>query len=62
MMLEVGQVVRVLPPFADSFPGEHAIIEIINNPDGTTVYVVDNGDGDPGNNGYFDARFLEVVA
>lgn len=51
-MYQVGDVVRILPPFADSFSGEHAVTEVVQNPDGTTVYIL-------GAAGGFDAIYLE---
>lgn len=49
-MFSVGQRVRVLPPFADFYPGEH-VIEAISN---TGAYQI-AGDID------FDPAFLEAV-
>ena len=48
----VGDGVCVLPPFADSFPGVYTVTEIVNNPDGTVVYIL-------GDAGGFDAIYLE---
>lgn len=53
-MLTVGTEVWVLPPFAEFFPGHHTITEIVENPDGTKVYIL-------GENGGFDAIYLEPV-
>lgn len=53
-MLEVGQQVRVLEPFAYSFPDVYEITEIVINPDGQVVYIL-------GEQGGFDTIFLEVV-
>lgn len=49
----VGDRVRVLPPFADSFPGEHVITEVVVH-DGAAVYVL-------GENGGFDEMYLETA-
>ncbi len=54
-MLTVGQLVRVLPPFADSFPGEYEITEIIPHADGQTVYVL-------GDLGGFAPEYVEATA
>ena len=50
----VGEMVRVLPPFDESFPGEYEITDVVRNPDGTTVYIL-------GELGGFDAIYLEAV-
>jgi hypothetical protein len=39
-MLTVGQRVRVLPPFADSFPGDHEITQVIEHDDKHFAYVL----------------------
>lgn len=49
-----GDTVRVLPPFAESFPGTHSITEVVNNPDDTVVYIL-------GDCGGFDAMYLEAA-
>jgi|GEM_PF-3736390 len=53
-MLSVGQLVRVLPPFAESFPGEHEITEVIEHEDGQIAYVL-------GDLGAFAPQFVEAV-
>lgn len=53
-MLTVGQRVRVLPPFADSFPGDHEITEVIRHYDGQTVYVL-------GDLGGFAPEYVEAL-
>lgn len=52
--MQVGTVVRVLTPFAESFPGAYVITEIVANPDGSVAYVL-------GDTGAFDAMYLGVV-
>jgi hypothetical protein len=54
-MLTVGQLVRVLPPFADSFPGEHEITEVIQHDDGQVAYVL-------GDLGGFAPEYVEAAA
>lgn len=53
-MLSAGQLVRVLPPFAESFPGEHEITEVIEHEDGQIAYVL-------GDLGAFAPQFVEAV-
>lgn len=54
-MLTVGQRVRVLPPFADSFPGEYEITEVIRHDDGQLAYVL-------GDLGGFAPDYVEEAA
>ena len=54
-MLEVGHLVRVLPPFAESFPGEYEITEVIHHEDGQIAYVL-------GELGGFAPIYVEAVA
>lgn len=54
-MLEIGTLVRILPPFADSFPGPRVITEIVVGEDGTTAYFV------AGVESAFDAMYLEIA-
>lgn len=51
-MLGVGDIVRVKPPFDETYPGTYPIVEIVTAEDGGTVYVVDGHGG-------FDAVYLE---
>ena len=51
---EVGQIVRVLPPFAESFPDTYEIVEVINNDDGQIACAI-AGDG------AFDPKYVEAV-
>ena len=53
-MLAVGQLVRVLPPFDEAFPGEREITDVVNSEDGTTAYIL-------GDCGGFDAAYLETI-
>lgn len=53
-MLQVGQLVRVLPPFADSFTGEFTITEIITHEDGQIACVL-------GDAGAFAPEYLEAA-
>lgn len=53
-MFQVGQLVRVLEPFADSFPGAHEITAITVHEDGQIACEL-NGDG------AFDPKYLEAV-
>jgi len=54
-MFAIGQPVRVVGVFAESFPGVYTIADIVNNPDGTTVFILDQDAGG------FDASYLEAV-
>lgn len=54
-MLEVGQQVRVLEPFAVDFPDVYSIREVLAQEGGGIVYFI--GDIEGG----FDIKFLEVV-
>lgn len=51
-MFVVGSLVRVRAPFDESFPEEYEITEIVENDDGTIVYIL-------GDAGGFDAIYLE---
>jgi hypothetical protein len=53
-MYQVGDTVRVLPPFDEAFPGQRVVTEIVHNPDGTGVYIL-------GEAGGFDAIYLEAA-
>lgn len=53
-MFTVGQLVRVLEPFADSFPGKHEVTEVITHPDGQVAFIL-------GDAGAFAAQYLEAV-
>lgn len=53
-MLEVGQLVRVLPPFGESFTETYEITEVIQHPDGQIVYVL-------GELGGFAPIYVEAV-
>jgi hypothetical protein len=54
-MLEVGQEVRVLTPFDESFPEVYAVREVLTQEDGNIVYFIGDIEG------AFDIVFLEVV-
>lgn len=54
-MFTVGQQVRVVGVFAESFTLTYTIVEIINNPDSSVVYLLDQ------NAGGFDESYLEAV-
>lgn len=53
-MFAIGQTVRVIGVFAESFPDVYAITEIVNNEDGSVAYIL-------GDAGGFDATYLEAV-
>lgn len=53
-MFAVGQSVRVLAPFNESFPDVYTITEIVNNAEGSVVYIL-------GDCGGFDAVYLEAA-
>ncbi|MCU0826665.1 MAG: hypothetical protein MUE52_04505 [Tabrizicola sp.] len=52
----VGQKVRVLDPFTESFPAVYEIIEIVTHPDGQIVCIL------PDDAGGFDPKYLEAAA
>lgn len=54
-MFKVNDTVKVLAPFNDSFKDTYTILEVINNIDNTTVYILDKDAGG------FDAIYLELV-
>lgn len=54
-MLEVGQQVRVLAPFDESFPDVYTIREVAITDDNVTVYFIGDIEG------AFDVAFLEIV-
>ena len=53
-MLQIGQQVRILKPFARDFPYTYIITEIHTHEDGQVAYIL-------GDAGGFDAIYLEVV-
>ncbi len=53
--MKIGDTVRILPPFAEAYPGDKIITRTELTEDGVTAYFVDGIDGG------FDARFLEVI-
>ena len=53
--MQIGDSVRVLAPFDHSFPGIYTITEVVQNPDGTIVYILSDEAGG------FDAKYLELV-
>lgn len=53
-MLEVGQFVRVLPPFSESFQGQYVIEDVIVHEDGQIVYVLSEIGG-------FAPHYVELV-
>ena len=59
-MLQVGQQVRVLEPFARDFPDTYTIMEVIINEDSQVVYII-NDASENGVNCGFDAVYLEVL-
>jgi|CXWL01.1.fsa_nt_gi hypothetical protein len=54
-MFSIGQKVRVIGIFSESFPLIYTITEVVNNPDNTTAYLLDQGAGG------FDAIYLEAA-
>lgn len=53
-MFEVGQLVRVLSPFSDSFPDTYEVTEVITHEDGQVACVL-------GDAGAFAPNYLEAV-
>lgn len=53
-MLEVGDLVRILPPFSDTFDGTYVIVSV-QSEGGSTAYFVG------GIEGGFDASYLELA-
>lgn len=51
--MDVGTIVRILFPFAESFPDEYVITEVLATEDATTYILGDLGG--------FDASYLEPV-
>lgn len=54
-MLEVGQQVRVLAPFDETFPEVYVVREVLIQDDGNPIYFIGDIEG------AFDIVFLEVV-
>lgn len=52
--MNVGNTVRVLAPFTDTYPDTYQITDIVVHEDGPPVYIL-------GAIGGFDAKYLEVV-
>jgi len=58
-MFSVGQVVRVVGVFAESFPEEYEVVNVITHPDGQVAFeLVEAGRGEIGG---FSAQYLEAV-
>ena len=53
-MFFVGQIVRVLTPFSESFPDTYLITEVVTHEDGQVAYIL-------GELGAFSSEYLEVV-
>lgn len=53
-MLNIGDVVKVLYPFADSFPDTYVITDSVTDYIGQVAYIL-------GDNGGFDEIYLELV-
>lgn len=53
-MFAVGDLVRVLPPFADSFPDNYEIVEVITHEDGQVACILDCDSA-------FDPKYLELA-
>jgi hypothetical protein len=54
-VFNVGDTVRVLAPFTESFPEVYVVTEVVNTDDDGTVYIL-------GDRGGFDAVYLEASA
>ena len=54
-MFSTGQQVRVTGVFAEGFPGVYTILDIVNSPDGSVTYILDQDAGG------FDATYLVVA-
>jgi hypothetical protein len=54
-MFIIGQTVKVLPPFDEPFSGEYTVTDVVNNPDGSVVYILSDDAGG------FDAIYLGAV-
>jgi hypothetical protein len=54
MTYQIGDMVRVLPPFTQSFPDTYEITDIVPGSDGTTAYIL-------GDHGGFDSIYLETA-
>ena len=50
-----GEVVRILPPFAEVFPGTYGVVEVITHPDGQIACVLEPDIG------AFDPKYLEIL-
>lgn len=53
-MFQIGQFVKTLDPFKESFPDTYEIEDIIEHPDGQTTYLLREIGG-------FDPQYLELV-
>lgn len=54
-MLAVGDLVSVKSPFQEAFPDQYLVSEVIQNGDGSTVYIL-------GDCGGFDEIYLEKIS
>lgn len=52
--MNIGDTVRVLPPFSEAFPGEYVITEQVMDDAGQVANIL-------GDAGGFDAKYLELV-
>lgn len=52
---DVGDRVRVLPPFQQHFPGTYTVVDVVINADDTVAYILDQTAGG------FDAIYLEAA-
>ena len=50
-----GDFVKVLPPFDETFGGVYTVVAIVNSPDSSVTYMLDQDAGG------FDAIYLEAV-
>lgn len=53
-MFKVGDVVRILAPFDESFPETYEVTEVVTHGDDQVTYVL-------GEAGGFDAKYLELA-
>jgi hypothetical protein len=54
-MFSIGQQVRVTGVFAESFSGVYTILDVVNSPDGSVAYILDQDAGG------FDATYLAAA-
>lgn len=57
-MFKAGNIVRVLEPFAESFPDTYEVLQVITHDDGQVAVIINDGTED---GSAFDPKYLEAA-